>query len=534
MAEMAEGLPEGLFTNNIEAISQDIEKEDRVDVEGLTRLWRGICNAEAHPSSQAHLRIAYSTNKIVLANDVGQRLENFFWRLWSSEHLRTNVSGSRVAELFAIISEGNIIRTTPTSSPRASRLIPSLRRNQRPRVETSTDQSDESEDSQAAGSSETSSEPSDQSIDNNQGERRSGPSQPPTVEEEKGRRRNTSRPSPILKRPGIDTSVQSKTARILTPTWKTSKIDPAHDESNFPRKTVVPARSKLSATENPQDNIGSSAYSSTTLESEQLSSTSTLRATSPPRQKLSSSAKLSTSTTSGSSKVPKKKPGFVASSATTKRRPAMTRRKSSQSSSSNASKITSPKPSAQSSPPLAAGNDSTGLCFTPPSVTTRERPASVIPRGSDRPTSRSASPISSSPFRRPTRDHLPTATDEANPAPSHEDWLVDRNFRSKFVDKLGAEGSPFAPLTAKSTAATGVSGSFQATGSMFTSYGDSREPRNENTSESIGQGGNLGLVIEEEHRVNPAFPSSKSQLTSLLKEDKRKAADKPKRHGKGA
>ena len=65
---------------------------------------------------------AYFTSRHLLANGVGHRLEYFFWRLLSSrayERLR----GREVARLFAAISRGDIIRTTPKPSPRSSRAL---------------------------------------------------------------------------------------------------------------------------------------------------------------------------------------------------------------------------------------------------------------------------------------------------------------------------------------------------------------------------------------------------------------------------
>ena len=65
----------------------------------------------------------YSSNKAVLADNVGRRLENFFWRIWGSERLRQRISGTQVNIQFDIINEGGYIRTTPTSSPRSSKSL---------------------------------------------------------------------------------------------------------------------------------------------------------------------------------------------------------------------------------------------------------------------------------------------------------------------------------------------------------------------------------------------------------------------------
>ena len=41
LPDMTEGLPKGLIATN-ENVSSEIEREDRVAVEDITKLWRGI------------------------------------------------------------------------------------------------------------------------------------------------------------------------------------------------------------------------------------------------------------------------------------------------------------------------------------------------------------------------------------------------------------------------------------------------------------------------------------------------------------
>ena len=40
VGNMAEGLPEGLITNS-DSITEEIERTDHIDIEDITRLWRG-------------------------------------------------------------------------------------------------------------------------------------------------------------------------------------------------------------------------------------------------------------------------------------------------------------------------------------------------------------------------------------------------------------------------------------------------------------------------------------------------------------
>ncbi|KAL9596135.1 MAG: hypothetical protein Q9219_005996 [cf. Caloplaca sp. 3 TL-2023] len=111
---MAEGLPEGLVTTN-EAVKENIESFDIIGVEDIARLWK-----------------AYHTNRAVFAEDVGRRLDNFFWRIWGNKCLRENITGTFVAAIFTKISEGGYIRTTPTQSPRSSRSLGIYDRPQQP------------------------------------------------------------------------------------------------------------------------------------------------------------------------------------------------------------------------------------------------------------------------------------------------------------------------------------------------------------------------------------------------------------------
>ncbi|KAL9097370.1 MAG: hypothetical protein Q9163_006346 [Psora crenata] len=102
---MAEGLPEGLVSTN-EAVTGDIQTLQHVEVEDIKKLWQ-----------------VYAANRNVLAENVGRRLENFFWRIWSSERLLHRLRGDQVATQFSSINEGGYIRTTPRSSPRSSRNL---------------------------------------------------------------------------------------------------------------------------------------------------------------------------------------------------------------------------------------------------------------------------------------------------------------------------------------------------------------------------------------------------------------------------
>ncbi|KAL6718807.1 hypothetical protein ACLMJK_003041 [Lecanora helva] len=100
---MAEGLPEGLVKNR-EGITAVEEGSDEIDIELLRRCWR-----------------VYSGSRVVIADNVGRRLENFFWRIWSSERVRQRLGGTQVNAQFDVINEGGYIRTTPTASPQSTK-----------------------------------------------------------------------------------------------------------------------------------------------------------------------------------------------------------------------------------------------------------------------------------------------------------------------------------------------------------------------------------------------------------------------------
>lgn len=54
-------------------------------------------------------------------DNTGERLANFFWRIWSNPAISNSIPGSIVARLFMTISEGgNRVRTTPVPSPRST------------------------------------------------------------------------------------------------------------------------------------------------------------------------------------------------------------------------------------------------------------------------------------------------------------------------------------------------------------------------------------------------------------------------------
>ncbi|KAL1970985.1 hypothetical protein VTN77DRAFT_2819 [Rasamsonia byssochlamydoides] len=68
----------------------------------------------------AQLWRVYTTHSSVQRDGAGARLENLFWRIWGSTRLRETLTGSTLAALFMDISEDRPLRTTPRQSPQAA------------------------------------------------------------------------------------------------------------------------------------------------------------------------------------------------------------------------------------------------------------------------------------------------------------------------------------------------------------------------------------------------------------------------------
>ncbi|KAL6238062.1 hypothetical protein BDW75DRAFT_47034 [Aspergillus navahoensis] len=91
-------LPKGLVSVS-EKVSEELDSigSDAVDIGDIVQLWK-----------------AYSTNPSAHEGDAGYRLQNFFWRIWSSKRLRSSLTGSTLSRLFLHISEP---MSTPTPTP---------------------------------------------------------------------------------------------------------------------------------------------------------------------------------------------------------------------------------------------------------------------------------------------------------------------------------------------------------------------------------------------------------------------------------
>ncbi|KAE8137070.1 hypothetical protein BDV38DRAFT_271663 [Aspergillus pseudotamarii] len=89
-----ESLPKGLVSTT-KKVPSELDDRNIVDTSDVRRLWKDVSVYNTHPS--------------VHEGDIGYRLENFFWRIWSSDRLCGSLDGSMLAKLFQQISESNPI-----------------------------------------------------------------------------------------------------------------------------------------------------------------------------------------------------------------------------------------------------------------------------------------------------------------------------------------------------------------------------------------------------------------------------------------
>ncbi|PWY90866.1 hypothetical protein BO70DRAFT_358329 [Aspergillus heteromorphus CBS 117.55] len=98
-----ERLPEGLLSTATK-VSTEMDGMGAVDIGDVVQLWRGA-HVRAFPRNKSHRTAVYSTNPSAHHDDLGYRLENLFWRIWSSHCLHHTLQGSTLATLFLHISE---------------------------------------------------------------------------------------------------------------------------------------------------------------------------------------------------------------------------------------------------------------------------------------------------------------------------------------------------------------------------------------------------------------------------------------------
>lgn len=452
----------------------------------------------------------------MIADGVGRRLENFFWRIWSSRKLLHRISGRQVAVQFSHISEGGYFRTTPTQSPRISRSL-------------GGNETGDAPDSGASASPRDASQPGDD---------RAGPVAVKEQEGQQGREdagpRTEPAPAPISKTvtvlpsilkkpktvstPSSSSSTSSKTAKVISPDSGFSRragddddggvVLPAHDaRAKVPddrSASFTPGRQSFSTEEHAAPNVGVERGS---------------RRRSVVRESVTATEKSIASQDDVKPKSTGKR-AVLAKTGASKRRPIITPRKSSQSSSGPASHVAA-------SPASGAKIEATARA--PGWRPNAERSAS----GDDQPImqrSRQGSPHPS-----PRRSAVPgddlirgeSHGKSRNASSDVADGLVDRDFRSRFATRSRGDGPRFGPVTGKSTAAAVTCADHQAMG-ITDSAPSQPLDRSDQWSESftdeivhLKPPGSSGPRAKDDSEARP-LPRTKSQLTLLLERDRQR------------
>lgn len=467
--------------------------------------------------------LVYSINKAVIADGVGRRLENFFWRIWSSRKLLHQISGRQLAVQFSHISEGGYFRTTPTQSPRISRSLGSH-------------ETGGASDSRAPPSSRDASQPED----------RDGRF---AVEEEEGRReqedagpRMEPAPAPIpktvtvlpsiLKKPKTastpSSSSSSKTAKVISPDSGLSRRARDDDDGGV----LLPAND--ASAEGPDDRSGSFTRGRQSSSTEEHAAPNIGAERGSRRRTAARESATATEKSIGSQDdVKPKSTGkrtVLAKMGAGKRRPIITQRKSSQSSSGTASHVAA-------SPASGAKNESTARAPGGKPNAERSAPDGGQPimqrsrQGSPHQSHRSGAVTGDDPIRGESPGN-PT-----NEASAVADGLVDRDFRSRFATRSRVDGPRFGPWTGKSTATAVTCADHQAMG-ITDSAPSQPSNRSGKWSESftdetvhLKPPGSSGARAKDDSEARP-LPRTKSQLTLLLERDRQRSQDGD--HGKEA
>lgn len=514
---MAGGLPEGLVSNR-KGVTVGIEQAVGLDAEDTLKLWR-----------------IYSSGTAVIAENVGRRLENFFWRIAMSERVREGMSGAQMNKQFDSIRQGGYIRTTPTPSPRSSSIESSYDTEARSTAPTRSPASglpalpkagpvQGDEEFEEASVTPTSRSPFQRSPE-------------ATTKLKENRRTTTPRPPPILKKLSSGSNPSSNSPSILFPAsqeiWSTASAG---------NEEAVTFDDDRTPTESPAPIAGKSARRSTTTRfNEEV-------AVSIP--KVSTISRLSGGRPSGESsqRSGKRNPIVVASTGASKRRPPVMRQKSSQAASFGVSK---------DAPPRSSSSPNLFRSMKPTLMSTARSPGQEAQASSAR-RSRAASPH---PSKHPKESSLsPTASENTAKDLGGEDAgarelstnpksgaalveeiananaeisrppRVDPDSRSEFEDKTRLSNRSFTNISSfarKSSAAVPTAASFQASGMLDTGPGTSSATRNRGKeafkNEIVPLKAPASAGPEPLAETSQPLPRTKSQLTLLLERERNRS-----------
>ena len=474
----------------------------------------------------------YATNKTLLADGVGRRLENFFWRIWSNADIRHHIRGSQVAVLFSKISEGGFLRTTPTQSPRTSRSLGSYRQ---------TSRSGSALDSSSPNARATSSRTQRSSSGAAEEKRRnlgalddpaSRVSSPFTAQR---LNKEVSLPPSILKKSRAESSSQlSKSSTVVSPTFDPLRRNPCSGSGEAVISLGSPCAD--APVTGRGDRSSDREQVSSPSRNEKKPSGSSSKSQTPPAEARIPEGK--NSRLPGDDQKPTRtKPAVHAKTGASRRRPVMASRKSSQSSSSNASNVISPPSSGKKVASSCEPSDSN----LDADADARSRRKAQLAKSS-----RPGSPLPSKHGAQETAEESSSSDEEAeNDAGRGEnrldDRLVDRDFRSKFASRIRPEpqlAGSLPPLERKPAQASADSVPDQAT---ITTRIEHAKQRNGKSKRNVGFTDEIiplkppGAAAEEDEDEDdtPAdLPRTKSQLTLLLEQDRRKSrGDNPPKKG---
>ena len=460
-------------------------------------------------TAKARSYTVYHYKKALLAENIGYRLENFFWRLWSSERVRQRLGGQKIAIQFSIINEGGFIRTTPTNSPRSSKSLttyyreaglrtppttPPLNNSTRRQSTTSSGSARSPNQHEVSGGPERADPVADSSqdasssseVESTSTSRTPTPTSPfpprgSTVVPPKENRRappsKIGRPPPILKKEG--SSGSSRSSRSVTTTAR-----PGESGSG----NLTQSEDAVSSVDDPlvikRRNAGASRRQNTTRFNEEVAVSIPKFS---PAERRGSGERLTKSSGENSQKGARKNPTVVASSGSSKR-PVVMRQKSNTGSPKDSPLRTLSSQSLSRSPRFALSTKATPgfsdqgpASESEPKQARKARAASphpsrerkAIPLGNQK--RRQSEEAESSPSSEQGPDSLatPGMVEETKPSSTSGTQsesskpLVDPDFRTKFIRKTQGSQRSFTDLSLlskKSSAATPTAASYNATG----------------------------------------------------------------------
>lgn len=489
------------------------------------------------------IRAVYSAKKTALADNVGRRLENFFWRIWSSEKIRDRISGTQVAVQFSSINEGGYIRTTPTPSPRSSRSLKSYYKAARsasppqnapstppPVPPTAYEPSSSGDEFEGSSVTPTTTSPLTAVTKKSSAPR----------ENRRTTTTTTTRPPPILKKSSSGSSDSSKTS-----THSSIQIGDAQSGKGADDEEAVNLDEGLAVADRVIPIIrhtGPNRRSTTTRFNEEVAVSIPKFSTSAPRA-IGVKPRRSSGDSTSSQRSGKRIPVVVASAGTSRRRPAVLPRRSSGTASLGSSRNPSYSKLARSPKSTAIDPTFASSREQETQSTRRARAASPHPskqrrrlspgRPSDKEDSGVEETQAQSGVSRVTSEASEDATEGSEDDKSEPDKpLVDPNFRSKFVDRTRSPQRSFTNLPAfarKSSAAVATAASFQATGTIGSGQPTSSAGRGKgreaftNVTAPLKAPAAAGPEVTGDEAARP-LPKTKSQLTLLLEREKARSS----------